>query len=200
MPSWISTILLAGATSLFIGLFITPRLEARNKRVRIAHEARDEFSRRVLIILSACGRLRESEVPPTLAEQRPALAEKMNAERQRWLDQLDEATRYLVDNMEAFGLGYATDRLRTVIGEFVAHARGVVLSERPVEKQVERLAALTGPIQSLFFVRRWRVATIIRSFEEFDRAVAALDEDLPDEPDAEPVPTLITAGDGEDRQ
>ncbi|MGC5041489.1 hypothetical protein ACPXCS_36595 [Streptomyces sp. DT190] len=60
MRLWISGILLPAATALFIGLVITPRLEARNKRVRVVHEARDEFSRRVLIILSASGRLRES--------------------------------------------------------------------------------------------------------------------------------------------
>jgi primosomal protein N' len=55
----------------------TPRLEARNKRVRLAHEARDEFSRRVLVILSASARLRETPIRDSLAEQRPALAEKL---------------------------------------------------------------------------------------------------------------------------
>ncbi|MEJ8657155.1 hypothetical protein [Streptomyces sp. MS1.AVA.4] len=36
--------------------------------------------------------------------------------------------------------------------------------------------------------RRWRVLTIGRSFEEFDRAVAALDEDLPEDA-ITPAPT-----------
>ncbi|MFJ2202910.1 hypothetical protein [Streptomyces violaceusniger] len=195
MPSWISSILLAAATTLFVGLFVNPRLEARKPRIeaknnqrRVAYEARAEFSKRVLTILSACGRLQESEVPPSLAEARPALAERLNAERQRWLDQLDEATQYLVDNMELFALGYATDRLRTIVGQFVVHARAVVLSDRPVEKQVQRLTALAAPIQNLFFVPRWHVATIVRSFKEFERALAALDEDLPDESAAAPVP------------
>ena len=71
MHPWISGILLPAATALFIGLVITPRLEARNKRVRLAREARDEFSLRVLVILSASARLRETPIPDSLAEQRP---------------------------------------------------------------------------------------------------------------------------------
>ncbi|QSS91298.1 hypothetical protein [Streptomyces sp. M54] len=199
MPSWITSILLAAATTLFIGLVVNPRLEARKPRIeaknnqkRVAWEARAEFSKRVLTILSACGRLQESAVPPSLAETRPALAERLDAERQRWLAQLDEATRYLVDNMELFALGYATDRLRRIVGQFVVHARAVVLSDRPVEKQIERLTALTGPIQNLFFVPRWRVTTVVRSFEQFERALAALDEDLPDDLTAAPVPAPTT--------
>lgn len=195
MPLWTTNILLAAATSLFIGLFVTPRLEARKPRIearnnakRVAFEARAEFSKRVLTILSACGRLQAFEVPPSLSETRPDLAERLNAERQRWIDQLDEATRYLVDNIEMFALGYPTNRLRAIIGDFVSHARGVVLSDRPVDKQVERLTALTAPIQTLFFVPRWHVVIKLRSFDEFQRALTALDEDLPDEPDPTPIP------------
>lgn len=181
MHPWISGIMLSASTALFVGLVVTPRLEARNKRVRLAHEARDEFSRRVLIILSAAARLRETPIPAALVEQRPALAEKLTAERDRWIDQLDEATRYMVDNMETFGLSYATERGRDIVGRFVVQSRAVVLSERVVETKAERLTALAGPVQNIFFTRRWRVLTIGRSFEEFDRAEAALDEDLPED-------------------
>ncbi|MFJ9358845.1 hypothetical protein [Streptomyces mirabilis] len=121
-------------------------------------------------------------------EQRPALAEKLVAERDRWLDQLHEATRYMVDNIETFGLSYATERGRDIVGRFVTHARGIVLSERALETKAERLTALAGPVQNIFFTRRWRVLTIGRSFEEFDRAVAALDEDLPEDA-ITPAPT-----------
>ncbi len=191
MHPWISGILLPAATALFIGLVITPRLEARNKRIRLAHEARDEFSRRVLIILSASARLRESTIPAALMEQRPALAEKLAAERDRWVDQLDEATRYLMDNLETFGLSYATNRGRDIVGRFVTHSRAIVLSERTVETKAERLTVLAGPVQNIFFTRRWRVLTIGRSFEEFDQAVAALDADLPEDA-ITPAPTPAT--------
>ncbi|MFD3524551.1 hypothetical protein [Streptomyces sp. NPDC058653] len=194
MPTWISAILLPAVTTLFVGFVITPRLEARNKRINLAHQARDEFSRRVLTILSASARLRETPIPAALAEQRPALTERLNAERDRWVDQLDEATRYMVDNMETFALGYAPERARDIVGRFVAHSRAVMLSERAVETKAERLAALAGPVQNLFFTRRWRVLTIGRSFEEFERAVAVLDEDLSENtimpaPTSAPQPT-----------
>lgn len=44
---------------------------------------------------------------------------------------------------------------------------------------MERITALAEPVQSVFFVRRWHVLGIVRGFGEFDRALAALDEDLP---------------------
>ncbi|MFE0058755.1 hypothetical protein [Streptomyces sp. NPDC059003] len=180
MHSWISGILLPAATTLFIGLVITPRLEARNKRVRITHEARDEFSRRVLTILSASARLRDTPVPEALVEQRPDLGQKLTADRDRWVDQLDEATRYMIDNMEAFGWSYPTQRGRALVGRFVTYSRAIVLSERTIEAKVDRLISLAGPIQNIFFTRRWRIITIGRSFAEFDRALAALDEDVPE--------------------
>ncbi|MGW6906828.1 hypothetical protein [Streptomyces sp. NPDC054940] len=199
MPSWTSDILLAAVTTLFIGLFVNPRIEARkpgieakNNRKRLAHEARAEFSKRVVTILSACGRLQGTEVPPTLAETRPALAERLEAERQRWLDQIDEATRYLVDNMELFALTYGTDRLRNMVGKFVFHARAVMISERTVETKAKQLTALTAPIHTLFFTSRWHVVTIGGSFQEFEQALAALDEDLPDAPGAAPLPAPTT--------
>ncbi|MGW5028009.1 hypothetical protein ACWEO9_24580 [Streptomyces albidoflavus] len=195
MPSWISSILLAAVTTLLIGLVVNPRLEARKPRIeaknnqkRLAWEARAEFSKRVLVILSACGRLRESPVPPALAETRPELATRLDAERQRWHAQLGEATQYLIDNMELFAFGYASDRLRTIVGQFVVNARAVVLSDRSVEKKAERLTALASPIQTLFFVPRWRAIAIVRSLEQFERAVASLDDDLPEETTAEPGP------------
>lgn len=195
MPSWISSILLAAATTLLIGLVVNPRLEARKPRIeaknnqkRLAWEARAEFSKRVLVILSACGRLRESPVPPASAGTRPELAARLDAERQRWLAQLDEATQYLIDNMELFVFGYASDRLRTIVGQFVVNARAVVISDRSVERKAERLTALASPIQTLFFVPRWRVTTIVRSLEQFERAMASLDDDLPEEITAEPGP------------
>ncbi|MEV5881257.1 hypothetical protein AB0L74_00715 [Streptomyces sp. NPDC052020] len=92
---------------------------------------------------------------------------------------LDEATRYVVDNKETFGLSYPTARGRDIVGRFVSHSRAVVLSERRIEEKAERLTALAGPVQNIFFTRHWRVPIISRSFEEFDRAVTALDEDLP---------------------
>ncbi|MGW6405005.1 hypothetical protein [Streptomyces sp. NPDC055134] len=185
MPSWISSVLLAAATSLFIGYFITPRLEARKphidariNRVRARYETRDEFSKRIVIIFSVSARLQATVVTPSLVEARPAFAEKMNAERQRWIDQLDEATRYLVDNLEGFAFGRATDRIRLIVADFIIHARTVVLSERPVEQQVEHLLALTTPIYEVFLVvPRWRATTWNRHFDAFERAVAAIQEE-----------------------
>ncbi|MGW3118515.1 hypothetical protein ACWDBW_15490 [Streptomyces sp. NPDC001107] len=199
MPSWISTILLAALTTLFIGLFINPRIEARKPRIeaknnhkRLAHEAHAEFAKRVLTILSACGRLQGTAVPPSLAETRPVLAERLEAERQRWIDQLDEATRYLVDNTELLDLTYRYDRTRRMAGVFVARARAVVISERTIEAKAERLIALTTPVHTHFFASRWNLASIGRSFGEFEEALAAVHEDLPDEPAVDPRPAPTT--------
>ncbi|WP_406349530.1 hypothetical protein OHB10_31925 [Streptomyces sp. NBC_01597] len=89
----------------------------------------------MLIILSASGRLQETPIPDALVEQRPALAEKLIAERDRWLDQLHEATRYMVDNIETFGLSYATERGRDIVGRFVTHAEASFCPNAPSRRR-----------------------------------------------------------------
>jgi hypothetical protein len=89
-------------TTLIVGVTVLPRLEARNKKIAAAHAARDQFSTSVFTILAACGRLQAIALPAGASH---AVSEAIGRERRRWLDQIDEATRFMIDNVEQFAFG-----------------------------------------------------------------------------------------------
>ncbi|MFF0450863.1 hypothetical protein ACFYT4_31535 [Streptomyces sp. NPDC004609] len=86
----------------------------------------------------------------------PVMRERMEAERARWVKQLDEATEWMVDNVEIYGLSWPTEILRTVIGQYVLHARAVMLSERQDDRKAELLVELTKPVWDVFAARLWQ--------------------------------------------
>ncbi|MGY4997411.1 hypothetical protein [Streptomyces sp. 900105245] len=157
----LETILIALATALVTtvgtGWLVVPRLEARKRRIGEAHQARDRFLASMLRIVAAAARLREIEEP---AADDPGwtdvMRERVRAERARWMKQIDEATEWMVDNMETFAPTWPTDVLRQMIGTYAAHARAVAISEREDTKKAERLVELTEPVWAVFGSRGWQ--------------------------------------------
>ena len=88
-------------TTIATGVFVIPRLEARKRRIQEAHTARDTFNSSLLTIISACNRLQSLPLP---AADDPDCTEvvraRLAAERERWMQQLDDATRWLIDHVE----------------------------------------------------------------------------------------------------
>ncbi|MER6279674.1 hypothetical protein ABT202_25845 [Streptomyces sp900105245] len=183
-PGVLETILIALATALVTtvgtGWLVVPRLEARKRRIGEAHQARDRFLASMLRIVAAAARLREIEEP---AADDPGwtdvMRERVRAERARWMKQIDEATEWMVDNMETFAPTWPTDVLRQMIGTYVAHARAVAISEREDTKKAERLVELTEPVWAVFGSRGWQRGPrlIPRSIERLTAAVEALGAD-----------------------
>jgi hypothetical protein len=160
MPTWVtSTLVSVGvsvATLLVIGLTVGPRLAARSKRVQAAHDSRDRFNDSVLDILALCSNL-EAVVSLDMAD---TLRPRLQSERDRWLGQVDEITAWLVDHWQRVALGYAGAMgIRDLVVRYIAVARGVWLSDRPLDKRVQTLREITEPVQTIFFARRWRVAS-----------------------------------------
>lgn len=154
MPSWVITILLSVATTAVTGLFVLPRLEARNRRIQAGHIARDRLATAVLSLLASTARLQVMPVPPEGTETMRA---RLTGERTRWLEQIDEATRTLVDTMEQSTLGFPSAmRLRDLAVGFVGHARMVWISERPEEDRVRIVGELAALVQGIFFAAWWR--------------------------------------------
>ncbi|MEV5479981.1 MULTISPECIES: hypothetical protein [Streptomyces] len=64
MPNIVWTLLVAAATAvvtaLATGLFVTPRMEARKKRLGDVHAARDAFSAHMTRIASVCALLQQT--------------------------------------------------------------------------------------------------------------------------------------------
>lgn len=173
MPTPLETVALSLLTSV-AGTFVTmwlvqPRLEARKARILEAHAARETFSASVLTIQGACQRLRA--VRP---DEEPAMGDvvraRLDRERERWLQQLDDATRWMIDNVETFATGWPTGTLRDLVHGYVGHARMVWLSERDEALRVKYLADLSAPVRDLFFAHAWRrrpIASVQRLQELF---------------------------------
>ncbi|WP_216588285.1 hypothetical protein [Streptomyces brasiliscabiei] len=152
--SW--TILVAAATAVVtalpIGLFVTPRMEARKKRLGDVHAARDAFSGHMTRIASVCVLLQQIQLPAEEAPGwTPVMRERLAGERERWWQQLDESTQWLIDNVGMYAGSWASKSLI----QYAGHARIVLLSETEEATKVEILLALTLPVQRQFFGWPW---------------------------------------------
>jgi hypothetical protein len=174
LPDWANTILIAiattVATTLVLALTVQPRLEARNRRIQAAHGEREQFGDAVLNILIRCARLQAAVIPDEASE---AVAAGITAERQRWIDGLNEATRILIDSNAP--LGYL-EPVRGLLVSYAANARGVWLSERPEEKRITLLAELSGAVQNIAFAAWWRRPRRLKSVMELRQLMADLEE------------------------
>jgi hypothetical protein len=83
-------------------------------------------------------------------------------------------TTWLIDHWQRVALGYVG---RMGVGElvtrYIADARGLWLSDRPMDERVRMLRELTEHIQTIYFARRWRVMTALP--QEIDRLRMKLD-------------------------
>jgi hypothetical protein len=146
-------------TAVLTGLTVGPRLAARGKRIQAAHDSRDRFGDSILDILALCANLEKVRVPSEIADP---LRSRLQGERDRWLSQVDERTTWLVDHWQGFALGYAKRMdMQNLVARYVADARGLWLSDRPLEERLRMLRELTEHIQTIYFARRWRVITVV---------------------------------------
>jgi hypothetical protein len=181
MPIWLTHVLVpAGisvATTLVTGLAGT-RLAARNKRIQDAHDDRDRFNDSVMDILAWCGNLQANPIPADVEETARA---KLQAERDRWVGQIDETTIWLIDHWRRFALGYlGAMGTRDLVVRYVASARGLWLSDRPLEERVRMLQELTEPVQTIYFAHRWRMATkLLKERDRLNELLDKLDHDAP---------------------
>ncbi|WP_326655645.1 hypothetical protein [Streptomyces sp. NBC_01750] len=160
MPNTVWTLLVAAVTAvvtaLAVGLFVTPRMEARRKRLGEVHTARDTFGAHMMRIISASSLLQRIQLP--LADDpgwTPVMRERLAGERERWLQQLDDATRWLIDNVATYAGSWPMSHLIQFAVDYAGNVRMVVLSEREEDTKLELLLALTVPVQRQFFGWPW---------------------------------------------
>ncbi|MFE7932956.1 hypothetical protein ACFU6S_30410 [Streptomyces sp. NPDC057456] len=157
MPGTLWTILVAAVTAVVTaiatGLFVTPRLDARKKRIGEAHAARDTFNTQLGAILSACTRLQS--LPADDPAWTPVLRERLTGERERWLQQLDDATRWMVDHIDTYAGSWVMQQHIDFAVGYASNARMLMLSEREESTKLELLAQLTLPVRRQFFGFWW---------------------------------------------
>lgn len=159
------------AAFLVLQLTVAPRLEARNTRIKAAHAARHEFSDRILTILAASGRLRNMTVPDEVSEP---VRGRLEAERERWCKQIDDATMHLIDNAETFVLGYPNRLgLHQLLNAYVVATRGAWLSDSPDDDRVRVVQELTEAVQGVFFANLlWRVRHLTRDLRRLQELLS----------------------------
>ena len=164
MSIWVSSVLVPIGVSLATGvltaLTVGPRLAARGKRIQAAHDSRDRFGDSVLDILALCANLEKVQIESDLPD---SLRSRVQGERDRWIGQIGETTTWLVDHWQRFALGYSKRLdLLNLVARYVTAARGLWLSDLPLDQRVRMLRELTEHVQNIYFTRRWRVVTTIR--------------------------------------
>lgn len=175
MATLISAVITALVTTVAVNYLVVPRLEARNRRIQAAHIARDRFSDSVFSILGAAVRLLGVEIPDDANEE---LHEALSQERRRWLGQIDEATRYLVDNIEAFAFTYigALD-FRDLVIAYAGNARMVWISQRSEQAKLRLLLDLTSPVQNIYFAAWWRRRRLVANLTTLRQLLADAEAD-----------------------
>jgi hypothetical protein len=180
MPDTVWTITVAAATALVTttatGFIAAPRLEARKKRLGEVHTARDTFGAHMLRIMPACGQLQTIQLPTDEdPDWTPVLRERLAGERERWWRQIDDATRWLIDNVATYAGSWPMRHLIEMPVTYAHHVRMVVLSEREEAAKLELLLELTVPVQRQYFGWLWsRVRHIVADNREFAAAIARI--------------------------
>ncbi|ARE79520.1 hypothetical protein B6R96_36335 (plasmid) [Streptomyces sp. Sge12] len=186
MPNTAWTIAVAAVTAVVAatatGLTVTPRLDARKKRIGDAHAARDAFNTHLTTVLMASTRLRNFPLPaaddPACT---PVVRERLAAERERWLQQIDEATQWMNDHVATFAGGWPSRHLIDLAVAYSSHARMLILSEREETTKLDLLGDLTLPVQRQFFGFWW---TRLRHFHADHRKFTETVERLTEQPAA----------------
>ncbi|KIF67091.1 hypothetical protein HY68_35740 [Streptomyces sp. AcH 505] len=168
----------AMVTALAVGLFISPRMEARKKRVGDLNSLRDTFHANLMRITTSCQLLKKFELPAADDPHcTPAMRERLTGERNRWWQQIDEATMWLVDNAAIYASSWPFPRLVRLANAHAYYARVVVMSERDEAMKVEFLRLLTVPVFRQFFGFPWararHVETDQRAFDALCMAINA---------------------------
>ncbi|MDR3081927.1 MAG: hypothetical protein LBV60_13560 [Streptomyces sp.] len=196
MQAAVQTALISVGTSLVTayatGAWLTPRLEARKRRITEVHAVRDRFLASMLKVMAVSARLRNTPAPdPEDPAWTPTMRERVEGERIRWQGQLGETTEWMVDNLETYALSWPSTLLRKMVFEYAAHARAVMLSERADDRKAVLLQELTEPVWEVFGARVWqrgpfRLRRAVRGF-------AAKLEEIAAEADRQ-APAPVTAG------
>ncbi|MFG2987661.1 hypothetical protein ACGFYQ_41950 [Streptomyces sp. NPDC048258] len=109
-----------------------------------------------MTVLMAATRLQNFQLPaaddPACT---PVMRERLTGERERWLQRIDDATRWMNDYVETFAGSWPSRSLIDFAVAYAGHARMVVLSEREEVTKLELLGALTLPVQRQFFGFWW---------------------------------------------
>lgn len=170
--SYVWSVVIAIAIIIVGSYRIVPAANARIKSTEAVHEDRRRFNDYVITILAACAKLKATASDSELSYTKVQL---LRGERERWIAQVDEATMWMIDNLERVALSYLNLLgYRDLLIRYSLTVRMVWISDRSAEERQQMIVELTKPVQMIFFVRpHWR-AMLVRH-KEVERLSAMLD-------------------------
>ncbi|HTJ68771.1 MAG TPA: hypothetical protein VL551_14645 [Actinospica sp.] len=170
--SYVWSVVIALAIVVVGSYRIVPAANARTKATEVVHEDRRQFNSYVITILAACAKLNATA---SGSERSYAEAQLLKHERDRWVAQIDDATKWMIDNLERVALSYLNLLgYRDLLLRYSFAVRMVWISERSAEERQRMIVEMTEPVQAIFFVRpRWRAAMV--RHKEVERLSATLD-------------------------
>ncbi|WP_159012005.1 hypothetical protein [Streptomyces sp. NRRL F-5123] len=158
--------LTALGTTVVLELTVKPWLEARSERVRESLRVRYRLAQQATTILAACDRLEAGQqtserATTTTREERDgravtsthfgSIVSKIYIEKRRWQDQLDEATKVIVDSYESSGHSLVKLFFGELLADYALTARWVAVSDLPQQAKIQYLRSMTRPARTLFF-------------------------------------------------
>lgn len=157
--STVSTVLtsavVSGAVALFFEWVAKPRMDARKERVLRVISNRRTFEDNLLRLDVASAVLNQFKYPPNASRD---TKDALDAERRRYLQQMDSATQSMMDEIGFFALTYASVKLPRLgisipemISRYVFCVRAVYLSGRSYTRKAEIIQELTVPMRTYLF-------------------------------------------------
>lgn len=172
--SLVVTILVSASVSGLVALAIEyvakPRLEARKEELLELHRRRRELKAMLL---------KMTTLSAMWAPHAAAHASELDSEMARALDQLDQITRQLWDDIEWYAGTFSSVRvigrpsLQDLLIQYIFGARAIYLSKIPQADKLRILGAISEPLQ-VAFAARWPIArgrALTRLPEVLDRYV-----------------------------
>jgi hypothetical protein len=161
--STVSTVLVSalvsGGVAIGFQVVAMPRLGARNERILTDFRNRRQFESNLLRLRVTCGMWANYEYPPDPSDE---VREKIDAERERQLQRMDEVSKDLVDDLGFYALTYLGMNLPkldtntpTLISRYVFTVRRAMLSSRTPEAKATIVYELTEPMHNFLFGGRW---------------------------------------------
>jgi hypothetical protein len=149
----------SGVVSIIFEWIAKPRMDARKDRIVRIIENRRMFEDNLLRLDVASAMLKQLTYPPK-ADRRAKDA--LDAERRRFLEQVDVATQSMIDQLGFFALTYASTTvpglglsIPEMVAKYVVTVRGVHLSDRSYTRKAEIIQELTVPLRIYLFGSKW---------------------------------------------
>jgi hypothetical protein len=162
--------LVSGVVALGIEWVAKPRLEARKEHLLAVYRVRRKLKGNWVRIMMITSKWRNFDPPPGAMNEEEL--GNLAGEADRQLQELDEMTKTMADNVEVYVGGFTPRRIfgqispQEAVWRYIVAARAVMLSDSPPSRKFAALQDLTRPIEALLSRRLGRMPGALSALTE----------------------------------